>query len=309
MTRTAVILIAATLAATPADAAQPQQDAASAAARGQIDFSYNRSLRTQAAADRTPLQAQGIKLRDTILATPALANPRGFALHASVVLDRPVSSRADEPDVIVGSVISRRVNVTRSKPDAGGRYPGDGEGPVLIFGINRLEAALGYRSDAGYFTLPVQRQERDGLLTFARSGRDYTVISPSGLSAYQAVSIGDYVATSIVAFRADGAPQLATELQAAAAQLTAAQKAAPYCQTNTGPATDLANRCRHPSAQPVVRVNPRLAPGTGAASRARIIVVSVPQLGRVGDAQERQRLREATGQLDIAALRGLLSPG
>jgi hypothetical protein len=307
MTYRALILIAAALSAAPADAAQPQ-DPASAAAPGQIDFTYNRSQPTASAADRTALQAQGVKLRDIILATLALADPRGFALHTSVVLNRPVSSRAGESDVVVGSVLSRRINVTRSKPDAKGRYPGDGEGPALIFAINKLEAALGYRSKAGHFTLPVERRERDGVLTFVRSGRDYTVITPPGLPAYQPVSIGDYVATSIEAFRADGAPQLATEMQAAAAQLTPAQKAAPYCETNTGPATDLANRCRHASAKPIVRLNPRLAPGTGAASRARIIVLSVPQLGQVGDAQERRRLRQAAGQLDIAALQALLTP-
>lgn len=309
MTYRAIILTAALLAATPADAAQPPQDAVSAAASGQIDFTYNRSQPTSAAADRTALQAKGVRLRDIILAAPALAEPRGFALHASVVLNRPVASEAGEPDMVVGSVQSRRINVARSKPDAKGRYPGDGEGPALIFAINKLEQAFGYRSAAGYFTLPVQRQERDGVLTFVRSGRDYTVITPPGLSAYQPVSIGDYVATSIEAFRADGAPQLAMEMQAAAAQLTPAQRAAPYCETNTGPATDLANRCRHPSAKSIVRVNPRLAPGTGAASRARIIILSVPQLGRIGDAQERRRLLEAASQLDLAAMQGLLTPG
>ena len=308
MPHKALLLIAAALLPRPADAAQPQQDAISAAAPGQIDFSYNRSQPTVAAADRTALQGKGVKLRDAILATPALADPRGFALHTSVVLNRPVASRAGEPDIVVGSVQSRRINVTRSKPDAKGRYPGDGEGPALIFAINKLEQAFGYRSPAGYFTLPGQRQERDGVLTFVRSGRDYTVITPPGLPAYQPVSIGDYVAASIEAFRADGATQLATDMQAAAAQLTTAQKAAPYCETNTGPATDLANRCRHPSAKSIVRVNPRLAPGTGGATKARIVILSVPKLGQVGDAQERRRLLEAAGQLDLAALQALLTP-
>lgn len=309
MPHKALLLIAATLLPRPVDAAQPQQDATSAAAPGQIDFSYNRSQPTAAAADRTALQGKGVKLRDALLATPALADPRGFSLHTSVVLNRPVSSRVGEPDMVVGSVQSRRINVAKSTPDAKGRYPGEGEGPALIFAINKLEQAFGHRSAAGYFTLPAQRQERDGVLTFVRSGRDYTVITPPGLPAYQPVSIGDYVATSIEAFRADGAPQLATDLQAAVAQLTAAQKAAPYCETNTGPATDLANRCRHPSAKSIVRVNPSLTPGTGAATRARILVLSVPKLGQVGDAQERRRLIEAAGQLDLAGLQGLLTPG
>ena len=111
--------IALGLSAIPALADLPQ-DAASAAALGQVDFTYNRSRPTPSAAERTPLQAKGVKLRDTILATPALKDRRGFALHASVVLEQPVA--VGDPDMVWGGVISRRINVMRSQPDAAGRY-------------------------------------------------------------------------------------------------------------------------------------------------------------------------------------------
>lgn len=227
--------------------AQPAQDAVSVAAPGQIDLTYNRSRPVAAPADKTPLQAKGVRLRDALLKTPELANPRGFALHASVVLDRPVASRAGDPDQVWGALISRRINVARSKPDAQGRYPGDGEGPALIYTINKPEAAFGFIDETGLFTLP-PHQERDGVLRFSRAGRDYVVITPPGVPAYLPAG--------------DGSAK--------------------------------------------VRLNPALASGSGAATKARVITLGVPQRGRIGDDQERQRLLTAFGQLDIAALQALL---
>ena len=56
-----------------------------------------------------------------------------------------------------------------------------------------------------------------------------------------------------------------------------------------------------------MRVNPDLAAGSGAATRARVIVFSVPQIGRTGDAQERRRLLAAAAQIDVAALQSMLA--
>lgn len=286
--------------------AETPQDAISAAAKGQIDFTYNRSSPTPAASDRTPLQAKGVRLRDLMLSAPALSDRRGFALHTSVVLDRPPASGAAQSDAVRGSIQSRRINAARTQPDAQGRYPGFGEGPALIFAINKLEVALGYRSAAGFFTLPVEREEQDGLLRFVRSGRDYTVITPPGLKAYQPVSIGDYAADMIRSNEAGGAPDLAAQMRAAASQLSAAQLQAPYCKTNAMEMVDLTTRCAMSGAEPVVRLNPGLALGLGAASRAGLIVLSVPRIGNIGDAQERRRLLLAASQFDLAALRALL---
>lgn len=241
-----LVLLAASLLAGPT-LAQPAQDPASAAAPGQIDFTYNRSRPTAAPADKTPLQAKGVRLRDALLKTPALADPRGFALHASVVLEHPVASRAGDPDQVWGALISRRINTARGKPDAQGRYPGDGEGPALVYTINKPEAAFGFIDEAGLFTLP-PHQERDGVLRFSRSGRDYVVITPRGV---------------------------------------------PACL----PAGDGSAK---------VRVNPALAVGSGAATKARVITLGVPQRGKIGDAQEQQRLLLAFAQLDIAGLQALL---
>jgi hypothetical protein len=299
-------LLAAAAYASPV-AAQPAQDAASASAPGQIDFTYNRSRPTAAPADQTPLQARGVKLRDLVLATPALRDPRGFALHASVVLERPVASRAGDPDTLRGSVISRRINVSRAKPDAAGRYPGDGEGPVLLLSINRLEDALGHRSDAGFFTLPNTVREQGGALRVTRSGRDYVVVAPAGISPYQPVTIGEYADAVIKQYDGNGSPELAAKMRAALAALNPTTRTAPYCMTSALEWEDLAGRCRTPGAQAIVRFNPRLEPGAGRATRARIMTLSAPPLGRTGDAQERQRLLQAMAQIDLNAVRALLS--
>lgn len=299
-------LCAIAITASPA-LAELTQDAQSAAAPGQISFTYNRSLPVASPAERTPLQATGIKLRDMILATPALADRRGFALHASVVLQRPVASRASDPDGVWGNVLSRRINVARSKPDAAGRYPGDGEGPAISHSINKPEDALlrlGREAD-GFFTPPQDSREQGGVMRFSRSGRDYVVITPPGVPLFKPVSIGEYVTASADAFEKEGLT-LAGSMRQALAQLTPAQQAQPYCETNTGPATDLANRCQHRSAKPVVRLNPNLWIGTGAASQPRLAILHVPQLGQIGDAQERRRLLTAFNQIDIAAVQALL---
>lgn len=303
--KTLAFALMASLSAAPA-LAQPAQDAASAAAPGQTSFTYNRSQPTPSAAEKTALQAKGIKVRDMILSTAALADPKGFGLSASVVLRPPVSSQAADPHMIQGSVISRRIVIARSRPDAKGRYPGDGEGPVLIWSINRLEDAFGYRSETDFYTLPTPNQERNGVLTFVRSGRDYTVITPPGLPAYERVNIGDYLTAEAAFYDRKEAPQIAAEMRTALAQLSVAQRAQPYCMTNAGIVTDLLNRCAHRTAKSIVRFNPALAPGVGPATRARLIVFSVPKIGGIGDLQEGNRIRAAAGQLDLRALQALL---
>lgn len=304
MKHLALALITLGLSAAPALAGAPQ-DAASAAARGQVDFTYNRSRPTASAAERTALQAKGVKLRDMILATPALREPRGFALHASVVLQQPAASRAGDPDMVWGGVISRRINVTRSQADAAGRYPGDGEGPVLRYMINKADKALA-TDDSGFFTLPEQRQEAGGILRFIRTGNEYTIITPAGLPGFATVSVGDYLGAAAAQLETTGSPEQAAQMRQALAGLSASERAGPYCKTDAPPAAELRGRCAQPGARPMMRLNPALGAGTGAGSKARIIVLIVPQLGQIGDAQERRRLIAAAGQLDMAALQALL---
>jgi hypothetical protein len=285
---------------------QPAQDPASAVARGQIDLTYSRSQKTPSAAERTPLQAKGVRLRDLLLATPALADPRGFGLHASVVLEKPVASRAGDTDAIWGAVISRRIVIARSKPDAAGRYPGDGEGPALQYAINKLSTAFGAGANAsGFFALPAQRQEQGGVMRFAQGGRNYMIVTPPGVQAFVPVTIGEYLNATIKREQANGSPEYAATLRASLAGLSPAEQALPFCETNTG-TTDYVAHCRHSSAKPLFKTGPRLFVGSGAGSKARMIVLSVPQLGKIGDQQERQRLREAAGQLSVQSLQALL---
>lgn len=304
MKHLALASIALALSALPALADLPQ-DAASAAALGQVDFTYNRSRPTPSAAERTPLQAKGVKLRDTILATPALRDRRGFALHASVVLEQPVASRVGDPDMVWGGVISRRINVTRSQPDAAGRYPGDGEGPVLRYMINKTDKALG-ADDSGFFTLPEQRQEGGGILRFTRAGNAYTIITPAGLPGFVPVSIGEYLGATAAQLEKAGSPDQAAEMRQGLAGLAPGARTAPYCMTRAAPTANLSGRCAEPGARPMMRVNPALGAGAGAASKARVIVLIVPQLGTIGDAQERRRLIAAASQLDMTALQAML---
>ena len=304
MKHLALALIALGFSVVPA-LAEITQDAASAAALGQVDFTYNRSRPTPSAAEKTPLQAKGVKLRDMILATPALKDRRGFALHASVVLEQPVASRAGDPDMVWGGVISRRINVTRSQPDAAGRYPGDGEGPVLRYLINKEGKALG-GDDSGFFTLPEQRQESGGVLRFTRAGSEYIVITPAGAPGFVRVSIGDYLGATAARLETSGSAQEAVQMRQALAGLSAGERAAPYCATRAEPTENLRGRCGQAGARPMMRVNPALGGGTGASSKARIIVLMVPQLGTIGDAQERRRLIAAASQLDLASVQALL---
>jgi|GEM_PF-4422513 len=297
-------LLVAGLAVAPA-LSQPAQDAASAAAPGQIDLTYSRSQKAPSAAERTPLQAKGVKLRDMLLATPALANPRGFGLHASVVLDKPGASRAGDTDAVWGALISRRIVIARSKPDAAGRYPGYGEGPVVQYAINKLSTAFGTGANtSGFFSLPANRRDQGGVMRFSDRSRDYTIITPAGMQAFVPVTIGEHLNATIK--REGAGSEYAAMLRTALAGLTPAQQAMPFCETNTGDMKDFTAHCRHSSAKPLYKASPRLFVGAGSASKARMIVLSVPQPGKLGDQREGQRLREAVGQLNIAAIQALL---
>lgn len=285
------------------------QDPASAAAPGQVNFGYNASRSIPAAADKTALQARGVRLRDMILATPALADPRGFALSVSLVLERPTPSRASDPDRIWGNVILRFINLARGKPNAAGRYPGDGEGPSLRYSFNKLGAAFEEVEDSlsGYYFLPKGAEERDGVMTFSRSRYDFRVITRPGTSAYQPVSIGEYLTWQLARLDKDGATQIAADMRAALAGLGAADRAAQYCETNTGSYRDVRNACSHYSAKPVIKLNPALHAGTGAASKAVILTLAVPQPPRTGINAQLIPLRTAFDQLDKGALQALLS--
>lgn len=286
--------------------AQPAQDAESAAARGQTSLTYNNSRPTLAAADKTPLQAKAIRLRDMILATPALADPRGFGLSASAVLERPVASRAGDPDMAWGNIISRRIVVSRSRPDAAGRYPGDGEGPMIRFAINKLDFAFGRADPAGFYELPQGVQAQPGMMRFPRSGSDYVLITPPGMLAYVPVSIGEYLRSQADFYQKDGTPELVARINAALAPLSPAEQAMPYCMSSQFFIDELRTRCSHRTARPMVRLNPALKAGSGAATKARIIVLSSMPLSKTGDDQERRRLLTAFSQLDMNAVQALL---
>jgi hypothetical protein len=286
------------------------QDDNSAAARGQVNLTYNSSRPAPAPADKTALQAKGVKLRDMILATPALADPHGFALSVSLVLERPTVSRSGDPDMVWGNVILRFINVARGKPDAAGRYPGDGEGPFLRYSFNKLGLAFVPHEDAltGYYALPAGAQERDGVMTFSRSGYDYMLVTRPGVSAYQAVSIGEYLPWKTARLDKEGSTPEAAGARAALAALSPAERAAPFCVTNTGSFQDVRNACRHPSAKPLVTLNPALNAGTGAASKPRFLVLFTSQPPRKGpDNLQLLPLRKALGQLDRATLQALLN--
>lgn len=312
-TPVAAIALIAAGAATPAFT--QTQDAASAAALGQINYTYNNSRPTPAANQVGPLQVKGVKIRDLILATPALRVRRGFALHTSVVLKTPVGAQAGGADVIIGDILLRFVQVSRSRPNARGEYPGNGEGPAILYSINTM---MGLNAvEAGKpFVLPRDLQTRGGVTTYSRNGDDFLMLHKPGRTPFRSMTMGEYYtylidenAGLVAEAKANGytgmekTAALVDRMRAELAALTGAERAAPACEIySRTPAP-----CQRANAKPIGVIEAGFFKSKPRSS-ARLITLEVRQQPKRAQDFNSQLvpLRNAMSQLDVGGLQTLL---
>jgi hypothetical protein len=261
------------------------------------------------------LHVKGVKIRDLLLATPALRVRRGFALHTSVVLKTPVGAQAGGTDVIIGDVLLRFVQVSRSKPNAKGEYPGNGEGPAILYSINSImgpEAA-----EAGKpFVLASDLRTHDGVTTYTYNGDAFLMLHKPGRMPFRSMTMAEYYtflidekAGLVAEAKANGytgmekTAALMDRMRAELAALTAAERAAPACEIySRAPAP-----CQRTNAKPIGVVEAGFFKGKPK-SLAQLITLQVKQQPKRAQDFNNQLvpLRNAISQLDVSALQALL---
>lgn len=300
--------------------AHAAQDAASAQAPGQVSFGSDVVNPQVPARERAALVARGKAVAELLLATPALREPRGFALNGYVRVDFFRDSvRVDgDPFPISGSLLLRKIDLrSGAKPDAQGRYPGHGEGPAVKFKINDLLGLYGNNAASGgqrggHFQLPVGALTRDadGVYRFEQGLQRVVVIAAPGRDPFLPLTQQDYLQGLIAELYPDGrdpAPHPGkglAALQAELAALSPEQRRAPACSGGRG--RGWLSNCAARGASALVRPNldyfdrskPRGTP------QLITLTVALPWVGQ--DREEGDRMRSAVAELDIAALQALL---
>ncbi|MBU4137353.1 MAG: hypothetical protein KJ690_13195, partial [Alphaproteobacteria bacterium] len=136
---TAGIAAAGLLAA--AASARAEQDPESAGAPGRVgaaSIQLRDSRVPQAQARVMAAEVDGLLAR--LLATPALADPHGFAISRQVILVPPRTGMPDwHPSAAEAMLLARSIAIHGgSQTDASGAWSGVGEGPTLQITVNDL---------------------------------------------------------------------------------------------------------------------------------------------------------------------------
>lgn len=308
----ATLAIAAAFLATPLWA--QTQDTASASAKGRLDLGYNGSRTTPSPSEKTPLHLKAVRIRDMLLGSSALRDRRGFALGASVQVGPPGPlGRVPGPDVATGSILLRFINVSRSKPNAQGEYPGDGEGPTLTYWINDFKGLGSPRASDGRnaFTAPLDLRTEGGVTTYSRNGMGYTMLHKPGHAPFRPLTTERFYQLVIAEDQANLAAggdaifmestrKTLEKTKAELAALTPKERAAQACESSSRPAP-----CNDRNARRLTELDPAFFTGKPKSS-AQVITFSVKEHPRGGVNKQLVPLRTAFEELDLSAVQAML---
>lgn len=308
---------------TAAAAARAEQDPDSARAPGRVapaNIELRDSRVPQAQARAMATEVDG--LLDRLLATPALADPHGFAISRQVILVPPRIGMPDwHPSAAEATLLARAIAVHGgSRADAAGAWSGVGEGPTLQLTVNDLGALYVWPEEGEddrpkFFELTNAPDERDGFPVLHFRSRDHVVIARPGRRPYRHVSkqevldreIGDY-RKIVDELSGNAAPRLLEtlrELEAELAALSPVERAEPACQDGSrrqGLFTD----CAKVGAHFVVAVDPDYFDRDRPKTAIQLVTISAPSEGAQGHPTLSPLMREAMEQLDLRAIQALL---
>lgn len=306
-----------------AASARAEQDPESARAPGRVGAAsvHLRDSRIpQAQAQAMAAEVDGLLAR--LLATPALADPRGFAISRQVILVPPRTGMPDwHPTAAEAMLLARSVAINGgSQADASGAWSGVGEGPTLQLTVNDLGALYVWPEEGEddrpkFFELTNAPDERDGFPVLHFRSRDHVVISRSGRRPYRHVSqqevlergIGD--SRKIVDELGDNAaPRLLDTLRGMEAELAAlspARRAEPACQDGSRRGGVL-TACTKVGAHFVVAVDPEYFDPARPRTAIQLVTISAPSEGAQGHPTLSPVLRDALRQLDLRAIQAML---
>lgn len=220
-----------------------QQTAADALLRGQVTYSSDVVNQDIKAKDKPAMSAEGKAAGDIVLATPALTDPKGFAINWStrVAFQHDGMPKTD-PFPVKGHILVRAINTSDgSKPDKSGRYSGAGEGPTLKFSINDMHAFYSGNIEAmepatGEFDLPAAVKWKNGAMTFQQNNDTVMVVGRADVAPFRHVTREEYINGLIAELYPDGTDAYSkpgkglSALKAELAEMTPAERASPACR-------------------------------------------------------------------------------
>ncbi len=306
-----------------AASARAEQDPESARAPGRVgpaSIELRDSRVPQAQARAMAAEVDGLLGR--LLATPALADPHGFAISRKVILVPPRPGMPDwHPSAAEAMLLARSISVHGgSRADASGAWSGVGEGPTLQLTVNDLGALYVWPEEGEddrpkFFELTNAPDERDGFPVLHFRSRDHVVIARPGRRPYRHVTKQEVLEREIGDYRkivddlgGNAAPRLLEtlgRLEAELAALSPAGRAEPACQDGSrrqGLFTD----CAKVGAHFVVAVDPDYFDPARPRTAIQLITISAPSEGAQGHPTLSPLLREAMEQLDLRAIQALL---
>jgi hypothetical protein len=315
-TRARRALLAAALAACWASAADAQQDAASGAAPGRVTFKSDVFNPDIAAKDRPTIIAKATAVGESIVSTPALANPQGMAIDWSVrIAAQQDGMPKTDPFPARGQVLLRKIDLKRNgKPDADGRYGGEGEGPTIRFTVNdpfgfywgNIEAM---KPATGTFALPITAKWEGGTMTVKQNGETVLVVGRADRAPFVVLTREQALNALIEQLVGDGIPPDSkgiANIKAELAALAAAERTEPACRGGKEIPNRWLTACTERAVYQVKR-NPDYFDAAKPRTSVQLVTFRVGDAGAVGeDKDEGDRLRQAFGQIDLAAVRKLL---
>jgi hypothetical protein len=298
-----------------------EQDAASAAARGHVLFTSDSVNPNVREAHKPVMIAKAKAVGDAVISRPALADPHGFAIDWHARLSIPqVGMAGANPYPVRGYVLVRKIKLDARpapKPDADGRYPGEGEGPKLAFTINdpftlfsgNIEGVKPRPAD-GVFDLPADAEWNNGQIKLHTGMDTVLMIGRMDRGAPFTRLTAEQALTALVKeLVAEGMPESSKPVQAVKAELAAMsadERQSPACRGGKEVPSHWLTNCAGERAVQKVKINHLYFDTSKPYTTVQLVAFRVgdPTVGE--DKAEGDKLREAFAQLDVAAIRKLL---
>jgi hypothetical protein len=301
--------------------AMAEQDAASAAAPGHVVFSSDSVNPNVREAHKPVMIAKAKAVGEAIVSRPALADPHGFAVDWHARLSIPQAGMAGaNPYPVRGYVLVRKIKLDAKpapKPDASGRYPGEGEGPKLTFTINdpftlfsgNIEGVKPRPAD-GVFDLPANAEWNNGQIKL-HTGMD-TVLMIGRMdrgAPFIRLTAAEALNALVKELIAEGMLESSKPVQAVKAELAAMsvdERQSPACRGGKEVPGHWLTNCAGERAVQKVKINHLYFDTSKPYTTVQLIAFRVgdPTVGE--DKAEGDKLRDAFSQLDVAAVRKLL---
>lgn len=297
-----------------AGVAPAQQDAASAQAPGRV-FPPTTDVvgKVVSPAEATTMNRKVGAILDTLLQTPALAQPRGFSIRQHIRLYTPPPGMPKHhPAVAKAQVLLQRINLQDKATvvdKATGTSGGVGEGPTVHLHANDQTAQFANPMDRdaqgnNYYELPVTPRTLHGFPLLKVRTREVIVIAKAGRQPFAHVTKQRYLEGRIAEARkqAGASGGKLQQLEDELASLSPEEKGSPACRSSRRKRGTSFVPCQDSGAQYIVTLHPDYFDKALPKTALQLLTISVAPQGSRLDKLLEPVLRSAVEQLDLAAL-------